>query len=85
MHVDASGWLYLGSHSGDSQLLAVPGALGNDCAADRPLSDAALRWRLADPQRTDSLACLAPVQDQLAYESPEGTLLGWKAGPSAAA
>ena len=68
MHVVA-GWLFVGSHSGDSQLLAAPAALRDDWAAGAPLSDAALRWQLVEPHAIDNLA---PVQDQLVVEHPAG-------------
>jgi hypothetical protein len=42
----AVGWLFLGSHTGDSQILAAPRRLADELAAGTPISDAALQWQV---------------------------------------
>jgi hypothetical protein len=41
-----AGWLFLGSHTGDSQLLTAPRQLAEELAAGMPISDAALQWQV---------------------------------------
>ena len=43
------GWLFLGSHTGDSQILAAPRRLSEELTAGMPISDAALHWQVRCP------------------------------------
>lgn len=43
------GWLFLGSHTGDSQILAAPRRLLEELTAGMPISDAALLWQVHAP------------------------------------
>lgn len=65
-----AGWLFVGSHNGDSQLLAIPVQLVQDVIEGTPISDVALRWQVLAPHTIENLA---PINDQLTFEHPAGS------------